>query len=98
MKEWRRARLGTSWKCGSCGTRLITGAALQVWTLPGVRRQLIYCEACVGPAPADLAPLVVSVPEPAWRPLVPIRSGVGLLPLDWKARSAGDREPGEDDQ
>jgi hypothetical protein len=70
---------------------------MQVWTLPGVRRQLIRCEACAGPAPADLPPLAARViTEPAWRPLVPIPTGVGVLPLDWKARGAGERDPGEE--
>lgn len=69
---------------------------MQVWTLPGVRRQQIRCEACAGPAPADLPPLEVRAPEVAWRPLVPIPTGVGVLPFDFKARAAGDREPGEE--
>lgn len=37
------------------------------------------------------------MPELAPSELVPVRRLAGL-PLDWRQRQSGDREPGEDDQ
>jgi hypothetical protein len=55
-------------------------------------RALLRCSEC-REAPADLPPLV----EPA--PLEPIplvRFTREMLPLDWRARAAGERDPGEE--
>jgi hypothetical protein len=94
MRRWTRATSAYVRTCGSCGTVIPAGDPLQEWTLPGVRRTRIRCRACaVGPVPPDLPPLC---PEPAWAPLVPIPVGAHVLPFDYKARAAGDRDPGEE--
>jgi len=79
-------------RCGLCRRSIPRGAALLRITVPGMTRVFLRCGDCIE-APPDLPPLV----EPA--PLQPtplVRFTPHMLPLDFKARAAGDREPGEE--
>lgn len=70
-------------------------------TFAKTKRTLVRCAPCAkhagyGEPPPDLPALVERVLPP---PMVKLaHAGVGALPFDWKARSAGEREPGEDDE
>jgi hypothetical protein len=94
MRTWRRAVIGL--RCGSCGAAIAIGAPFVEFAIAGLARRKVRCPACAGDrVPADLPPLPTR-PAPAWAPLVPIPVGAHVLPLDWKARSAGEREPGQE--
>jgi hypothetical protein len=100
MRTWARATGNTF--CGLCAKPIATGAPVQLVTFGGnfaLARPRLRCEKCAeGDAPPDLPALIER--RPALVPMVPlvaIRVLPGMLPLDWKARSAGeDREPGEE--
>lgn len=53
------------------------------WSVRKVR-----CEACAGEPVVERAA--------TFTPLVHVAVGAGCLPLDWKQRATGDREPGEE--
>jgi len=90
VKFWDRAsRLQL---CGRCGRHIEKGDPLLVITI-GSTVQKVRCATCDGPAPPDLPPFISTKAEFARAPIA-LR---GLLPLDWKALGAGDRQPGEDD-
>jgi hypothetical protein len=55
MKTWTRVLFVA--RCGGCGEVLGAGMAMQLWTFPNLKRKVIRCEACVGPAPPDLPAL-----------------------------------------
>jgi hypothetical protein len=89
MKRWLRTPLDRY--CGRCGGAIPTGAPILELSIASVGHVLFRCEACEGPAPADLAPLAERAPAVA----VPLtRFTPGMLPLDWKSQAS--REPGED--
>ena len=92
MRTWTRA--DRTLYCGGCGATLERGMPIQLVKLLGVARVRVRCQACVGPAPADLPPLVA--PPIMFVPRVPIPVGVHVLPFDYKSAAAGDREPGEE--
>jgi hypothetical protein len=77
------------------------GDPMLIVRLNGVKRAHFRCAACAkasgyGEPPADLPPLQE---RSAVVPMLKIgHVGAGALPLDWKARSSGEREPGEDDE
>ncbi len=45
-------------RCGACNADLHTGDPLLELVLPNLRRRLLRCPACAGPAPPDLPPLI----------------------------------------
>lgn len=90
MRTWSRATFDT--ECGLCRQAIPRGAPVLRITAPSMTRALLRCSAC-REAPPDLPPLVERAPLPA-TPLV--RFTPDMLPLDWKARQAGAREPGEE--
>lgn len=55
--RWTRAP--TSTLCGRCNAVIPDGAAVLEIALAGIRRRLLRCEVCAGPAPPDLPPPVV---------------------------------------
>lgn len=99
---WIRARVTE--RCGRCGEAIAVGAPLREFRLPQVAGRhgvKVRCAACAGePVPADLPTAreffreAVALAAGMPRPVQPL----GGLPLDWKARQAGDREPGSDDE
>jgi hypothetical protein len=48
-----------------------------------------------GPVPPDV-PAVMARFGSEVMPMLPIRSVAQVVPFDWKAKSLGEREPGED--
>jgi len=91
MRTWARAFMDL--RCGSCGDWVYQGHAVLWFFGPFPRRA--RCAKCAGePVPADLPPLV---PALKIAPTALIRFTNNSLPLDWKQKQAGDREPGEDD-
>jgi hypothetical protein len=97
MRTWTRARRARI--CGRCG-EIIPKAAplLEVYIEAGgysLKLPKLRCATCAGiPVPDDLPPLVER--SNVITPMVPIPVGVGVLPLDFKARQIA-REPGDDD-
>lgn len=108
MTTWTRARIDVL--CGRCGELVLKGQFLLELTLKGTRmkngepvgvidvgRKLTYCLQCgerqYGAPPEDLPPLVEC---PAIQPQILTRFSPNMLPLDWKVKQAGDREPGEE--
>jgi len=91
MTRWDRA-IRDQW-CGRCGHRIATGDPVFVLTLQSTEK--VRCATCEGPAPPDLPALVERAPIDMPR-MVRFAAGAMALPLDWKARSAGDREVGEE--
>lgn len=52
----------------------------------------VRCRSCAdGPVPDDVPEVDLVAPKVATTV-----SALGLLPLDWRRRAAGDREPGEE--
>jgi hypothetical protein len=75
--EWGYAEIDGH--CGGCDALFTIGDPIGLLTIPGVRRRLVRCEECVGPAPADLPPYVLPTrtlrhepppppPSPEWMP------------------------------
>ena len=105
MRTWTRARLTLA--CGNCGTFIEKGEPLLALTLTcdtgagPVTLTKVRCVACEGPAPTDLATAEVTAEtdtkQQALDTLTRLRKLMPQLPVDYKAMSAGDREPGEDD-
>ena len=96
MRTWIRARQDLA--CGGCGARLAKGApCVEVVIEKGVfsvKAKRLRCPTCAEmPVPADLPPLVEH--DNTIRPMAHILTGVGALPLDFKARQMA-REPGEE--
>ena len=91
MRTWTRAQFDTT--CGRCRRSLSRGDPMQLITLSTLKRALVRCAACVGPAPPDLPTLVERAPVilQSWTRVQP-----GLLPADWKHAQAGEREVGEE--
>jgi hypothetical protein len=91
MQSWTRG--AQEQLCGGCGAQLAIGDPLKRLTIGRIVK--VRCERCVGPAPADLPPLPARTGITPTLLMRPTR-GVPMLPLDWKARSTGEREPGEE--
>jgi hypothetical protein len=94
MKTWLRALLAT--KCGGCGAPIEAGTPMQVWIWPGLRRRKVRCPACADEAPPVDLPLLSTTEYVTPTPLLNLRLMADMLPLDWKTRGAGGREPGEE--
>ena len=96
MRTWQRAVIET--RCGLCAKPIPLGDAMLVFTIATVKKPIQRCQACAGyPAPEDLPSLVDRAPVPmSAPPLTGTRAHAAMGPKDWKARSAGEREPGED--
>lgn len=73
MTLWIRLPLAT--RCGGCGVDLDAGTPVLAITIPGVRRQLIRCAACVEAEPAIAA---TAGPRPP------------TTDEDWKRRQSGE--------
>jgi hypothetical protein len=99
MQTWTRVVVATL--CGGCNRQLTVGDPVEVREFAYHGGPLIHrvrCDRCAGPAPPDLPALVERehriTPTPLLH-IVPKRPlGVGLP--DWRARAAGDRDPGEE--
>jgi hypothetical protein len=52
MRRWER--VGWVRRCGGCGAVLGEGMAVLVISLPDLKKPLLRCENCEGPAPPDL--------------------------------------------
>jgi hypothetical protein len=50
--------------CGGCNALLAIGDPIQLVEIPGLKRRLVRCEECAGPAPADLPPFVLPMRSP----------------------------------
>lgn len=48
---WKR--LTTDEHCGQCGHQILRDHLICFLMLPNVKRPLLRCESCAGPAPAD---------------------------------------------
>lgn len=94
--EWTRAKIEAT--CGGCGQRIYIRQPMLVMKFEHVKRQLVRCVDCVGPAPPDL-PETVELKEPERKPLRPLRTTAAqftrdkLSDRDWTARILGEREP-----
>lgn len=96
MSTWTRAKFTRA--CGNCGDAIKVGEPLLELRL--VFTTKVRCQLCDGPAPPDLPidtpPVDAPVVKTSSSGMHPIQSIARMLPLDWKARSAGEREPGEE--
>ncbi len=52
MTQWERVSFTA--KCGECGAILADSTPMLTIQLSNVRRKLIRCQTCAGPAPPDL--------------------------------------------
>jgi hypothetical protein len=93
---WERVRVPTL--CGRCGRALAIGDPICVFVVGPHHVRKVRCDRCEGPAPPELPPHLVTRREIEPRPLVRLKPV--LLPFrplaDFRARQAGEREPGED--
>lgn len=83
MRTWSRV----SWDChcGLCNALLRRGDPVLRIQIPSMKRLLVRCVTCVGPAPPDL-PTLVERKEPTPLTMTPLRA----LTADFKAKAAGD--------
>lgn len=90
--SWTRSPI--DWWCGHCDALRLKGEPRFEIRLKDVERPLYRCERCAWePVPKDLPDRAA----PAERgPLPMVRFGADMLPLDFKAAAAGEREPGEE--
>jgi hypothetical protein len=94
VRTWRRAF--TDERCGHCRKPIAIGDPLLELHITAIKSPKLRCPTCAGyPPPDDLPPLVERVPIPV-TPMAHIRTGADALPFDFKARAAGEREPGEE--
>jgi hypothetical protein len=87
MRAWTRARRVLL--CGGCGATIPRDAPVLEIMIGSLVKVRGAC--CEGPAPDLIEAPDVRVADR--RP--PVRLSA-MLPLDWRRRSAGDREPGEE--
>ena len=90
MRTWLRA-IGGEMCGGPCGQQLPAGAPMLHFALPGITQRILRCVPCAGEKPPPDLPTAVTLPKSS-EP-VALKS---LLPLDWRARQAHEREPGEE--
>lgn len=100
MTHW--TRIVVRRYCGACAELQLPGAAMLVIELvsaAGRRLEKLRCQACAGPAPADLPPATITPVPP--RKVLEARDRFvfkgSTHPLDFKT-AAGGREPGSDDE
>lgn len=96
MRNWTRAEVVTL--CGGpCANSFIQpGEPMLVISLTGVSRKTFRCRQCAG-EPVPELPAFVERTGPKPIGMTPVRQLAGL-PLDWKSRQSGEREPGCDDE
>jgi len=96
VTTWERLAIPST-LCGGCGHQLKKGDAILVLTIGTVRK--VRCGLCSGPVPPDLPAFVersnTITPTPLHRFAPVLQLGSPLA--DFRARAAGDREPGCDD-
>jgi hypothetical protein len=87
MRTWSRV----SWDChcGLCNSLLRRGDPVLRIQIPGMRRALLRCPLCVGPAPPDL-PALVARTEPQPVTMHPLRELAATVAQDFKAKAAGE--------
>lgn len=74
--------------CGLCASLIEAGAPVLRITVPNVRRTLIRCVSCVGPAPPELPELVaIQAPEPVT--MSSLQSVARTVGQDFKALASG---------
>jgi len=93
VTHWDRVRAGAITTCGLCRKEIPVGGPVLVISIGTVVKK--RCDGCDGPAPPDLPAHIELAPPISVLPLV--RFAPGMLPLDFKSRQTGEREPGEDD-
>jgi hypothetical protein len=93
MSEWQRA---SGWRlCGGCGAVIAVGDPVLVIPVGHRGRlALLRCGGC-RQAPPDLPAVIACSVQLAQPELVPVRRLAGL-PLDWRTRQSGERDPGEE--
>lgn len=84
-RTWSRARITEH--CGLCTAAIPAGDPLVRVTVPNVRRALLRCVACVGPAPPDL-PALIEQREATPITWTPMKNLVHTV--DFRKRAAGD--------
>lgn len=92
MRSWTRA--GQDCLCGHCRVALVRGTPIQVVTMAGLTRRLVRCLWCADGLPPPDLPALMEQANPA--PLPFVRFTADMLPLDFRAAAAGEREPGEE--
>lgn len=58
---WKR--LDTDEHCGQCGQPVLRDHPICLLLIPGVKRPLLRCEKCIGPAPDPTATLTTDLAE-----------------------------------
>lgn len=84
MRHWTRAKVEE--RCGLCGLTIYRDQPMLYVLLQGVKRKLLRCVDCAGPAPPDLPPNIEqqSIPER----MASIRQAAATMPRTRKAASA----------
>lgn len=97
MIEWRRVQFAKL--CGGCGKPIYQDQPAKFFKLQNMKRELVRCVECDGPAPPGLPPAGPRRTTKAMQPLMltgrKVISGMrhGKLPeSDWTARILGERE------
>ncbi len=95
MRTWSRS--GGDQLCGRCKSPIGRTDPILIIRLHGGTSVRVRCQACADePVPSNLPPLPALGPV---RSILPVPTGPGALPFDWKTCAAvAEREPGEDDQ
>lgn len=91
-RTWTRAL--RPMRCGSCGAELARGVPIQQIRFERIKVTRTRGECCAeGKPPADLPALIEhqAIQSSKLTPRL-----ATSLPLDWKARATGEREPGEE--
>ena len=84
MREWTRAKVEEG--CGRCANRIYPDQPMLYVLLKGVRRKLIRCVECAGPAPPDL-PLNIERESIPTR-MASIQQAASTMPRTRRAASA----------
>lgn len=94
MKQWQRASVDEY--CGQCRATVPAGEPFLRFTLEGLRRTFVRCPTCADEdQPADVPAARRPDPPSVAAAMTPVRQLAGL-PLDWRTRQLGERDPGEE--
>jgi len=85
MKTWER--IAYREMCGGCGKLLQRDDPVLATTINGLRRKLLRCAECAGPAPPDLPVL-----GPRQNFTKPMQALKRAIPKDYTNRMLGERE------